>query len=139
MSPEFLQTLAVQLQLGHAFTTADGIPGAERVVILSDSFWRARLGGDRSILGRQLRLDGNGYTVAGVLPPSFRFMDRQISLIAPLRFNRAEVSLDLDAAARVSARLKPGVTLTGADADVARMLPMAATGSRRSGWTHLDL
>ena len=125
MSPAFLQTLGVQLELGREFTTADGIPGSERVVILSDSFWRARFGGDRSILGRQLRLDGNGYTVVGVLPPSFRFMDRQISLIAPLRFNRAEVPL-IQFCCQGIARLKPGVTLAAADADVARMLPMAA-------------
>lgn len=125
VSQTFLQTLGVQLELGRGFTTADEIPGSERVVILSDSFWRARFGGDRSILGRQLRLDGNGYTVVGVLPPSFRFMDRQISLIAPLRFNRAEVRL-VQFCCQGIARLKPGITLADANADVARMLPMAA-------------
>ncbi|HXA49854.1 MAG TPA: ABC transporter permease [Candidatus Acidoferrum sp.] len=125
VSQEFLRTLGVQLELGRGFTTADEIPGSERVVILSDSFWRARFGGDRSILGRQLLLDGNGYTVVGVLPPSFRFMDRQISLIAPFRFNRAEVPL-IQFCCQGIARLKPGVTLADADTDVARMLPMAA-------------
>ena len=92
VSPEFLQTLGVAPALGRGFTSADGIPGGERVVILSDSFWRARFGGDRSILGRQMRLGGEGFTVIGVLPSSFRFMDREISLIAPLRFDRAEVA-----------------------------------------------
>ena len=125
VSPEFLQTLGVPLELGRGFTTADGIPGGERVVILSDSFWRARFGGDRSILGRQVRLGGNGFTVIGVLPPSFRFMDQQISLMAPLRFDRAEVPL-IQFCCEGIARLKPGITLADANADVARMLPMAA-------------
>jgi putative ABC transport system permease protein len=125
VSPEFLQTLGVPLALGRGFTSADGIPGGERVVILSDSFWRARFGGDRSILGRQLHLGREGFTVIGVLPASFRFMDREISLIAPLRFHRAEVPL-IQFCCQGFARLKPEVTLAEANADVARMLPMAA-------------
>jgi putative ABC transport system permease protein len=125
VSPEFLQTLGVPLALGRGFTSADGIPGGERVVILSDSYWRARFGGDRSVLGRQVRLGGEGFTIIGVLPPSFRFMDRQISLMAPLRFHRAEVPL-FQFCCQGFARLKPGVTLADANADVARMLPMAA-------------
>jgi predicted permease len=125
VSPGFLQTLGVQLQLGHGFASADGIPGGEPVVLLSDAFWRARFGGDRSIISRQLRLGGTGFTVIGVLPPSFRFMDRQVSLITPLRFHRAEVSL-VQFCCEGFARLKPGATLADANADVARMLPMAA-------------
>lgn len=125
VSPEFLRTLDAPLQLGRGFTSADGVPGSERVVILADSFWRTRFGGDRSILGRQLRLDGNGYTVVGVLPPAFQFMDREISLLAPLRFHRSEISL-IQFCCQGIARLKPGVTLTAANADVTRMLPMAA-------------
>jgi predicted permease len=125
VSPEFLQTLGVQLELGRGFTAADGIPEGERVVILADSFWRARLGGDRSILGRQVRLGGEGFTVIGVLPPSFRFMDLPIALITPLRFNRAEVPL-FQFCCQGFARLKPGATLADANADVARMLPIAA-------------
>ena len=124
VSQTFLTSLGVQLQLGRGFTNADEVPTSERVVILSDSFWRTRFGGDRSILARQLRLDGNGYTVVGVLPPSFRFMDREITLIAPLRFNRAEVAL-IQFCCQGIARLKPGVTLAAANADVARMLRMA--------------
>jgi len=124
VSAEFLQTLNVSPALGRGFTSADAIPGSERVVLLSDSFWRARFGGDRFIPGRQVRLDGNGYTVIGVLPPAFRFMDRPISLIAPLRFHRAELAL-IQFCCQGIARLKPGVTLAAANADVARMLPMA--------------
>jgi predicted permease len=124
VSHEFLQALGATPALGRAFKAADDIPESERVVILSDSFWKSRLGGDRSILGRQLQLDGNGYTVVGVLPPSFRFMDRQISMIAPLRFHRSEVLL-IQFCCQGIARLKPGATLADADADVARMLPMA--------------
>jgi predicted permease len=125
VSPEFLPTLGVTVASGRGFTSADAIPGGERVIILSDSFWKTRFGGVRSILGRQVRLGGDGFTVIGVLPPSFRFMDQPIALIAPLRFNRAEVPL-FQFCCEGFARLKPGITLADANADVARMLPIAA-------------
>ena len=122
---EFFRALGVRPALGRAFTGADDIPGSERSVMVSDSFWRSRLGASRSIPGRQLRLDGNDYTVVGVLPAGFRFMDRQISLIAPLRFNRSEVLL-IQFCCQGIARLRPDATLADADADVVRMLPIAA-------------
>lgn len=125
VSHGFFRTLGVRPALGRAFTAADEIPEGEQTVILSDSFWRSRFGGDRSIVGRQVRLDGNSYTVAGVLPASFRFMDLPISLVAPLRFHRSEVQL-IQFCCQGIARLKPGATLADADADVSRMLPLAA-------------
>lgn len=69
-------------------------------------------------------LDGNAYTVIGVLPPSFQFMDRDIAMLAPIRFNREDVHL-ITFCCQGIARLKPGVTLAQADSDVARMLSMA--------------
>jgi predicted permease len=70
-------------------------------------------------------LDANAYTVIGVLPPSFQFMDQKISLLASFRFRRAEIRL-IGFCCQGIAKLKPGVTLAQANADVARMLPIAA-------------
>ena len=85
--------------------------------MLSDGYWKSRFGGDRSVLGRRIMVDGNAREVIGVLPPSFQFMDRKFSLLMPLRFNRAEVRLGNFSYQGV-ARLKPGVTLAQANADV---------------------
>ncbi len=93
-------------------------------MILSDGYWKSRFGGDPSVLGRRIMVDGNPREVIGVLPPSFQFLDRKVSLLAPLRFNRAAVRL-ISFCCQGIARLKPGVTLAQANADVARMLPMA--------------
>lgn len=79
------------------------------------------------MLGRRMLLDGNAYSVIGVLPPSFQFMDREISLLAPLRFRRADILL-ISFCCQGVARLKRGVTLAQAKADVARMLPMVLVG-----------
>ncbi len=124
VSGRFLATLGVQPAFGRGFTVSDEDPASERTVMLSDGYWRSRFGGDRSVLGRPIQMDGNAYEVIGVLPASFEFMDRKVSLLAPLRFNRAEVRL-ISFCCQGVARLKPGVTLAQADSDVARMLPMA--------------
>jgi putative ABC transport system permease protein len=124
VSNRFLPTLGVQPVFGRGFTASDENPKGERTVMLSDGYWRSRFGGDISVLGRRILLDGNAHTVIGVLPPSFQFMDRKVSLVVPLRFNRAEVGL-VSFCCQGVARLKPGTALAQANADVARMLAMA--------------
>jgi predicted permease len=119
-----LPILDVQPALGRSFTTSDEDPRSERTVMLSDGYWKSRFGGDRSVLGRRIMVDGNAREVIGVLPPSFQFMDHKVSLLMPLRFNRNEVHLG-NFSYKGIARLKPGVTLRQATADIARMLPMA--------------
>jgi predicted permease len=120
----FLPVLGVQPAIGRPFTASDDDPSSERVVILSDGYWNSRYGGDRSVLGRRIVLDGQAHEVVGVMPPAFQFMDRPVSLLVPLRVNRADIRL-ISFCCQGVARLKPGVTLTRANADVARMLRMA--------------
>jgi predicted permease len=120
----FPAVLGVQPAIGRPFTASDDDPGSERAVILSDGYWKSRFGGDRSILGRRIMLDGHAHQVIGVMPPSFQFMDRSVPLLVPLQLNRADIRL-ISFCCQGVARLKPGVTLAGANADVARMLRMA--------------
>jgi predicted permease len=120
----FLATLGVRPQLGRDFTIADEDPDREPVVIVTNGYWKSRLAGTRDVLGRRIFLDGNAYTVIGVLPTSFEFMDRRISLVAPVRFRRSEVFL-IGFCCDGIARLKPGVTISQANTDVVRMLPIA--------------
>ena len=123
VSHDFLNTLRVQPELGRQFTAADENPDGERTVMLTDGFWRSKFGGDRAAIGRHIVLDGTAWTIIGVLPPSFEFMGRKISLLMPFRFGRAEVTA-LGFCCDGIARLKPGVTLARANADAARMLPL---------------
>ncbi len=125
VSHRFLSVLGVEPALGRGFIAADDDPSGERAVMLADSYWRTRFGADRSAVGRRILLDGNAATVIGVLPRSFQFLDRSISLVAPLRLNRATTRL-IGFCCRGVARLKPGVSLAQANADITRMLPMAA-------------
>ena len=120
----FLAVLGIQPAFGRGFTASDEDPASERTVMLSDGYWKSRFRGDRSVLGRRMMIDGNAHEIAGVLPPSFRFMDRKVSLLIPLRLRRANVRL-ISFCCQGVARMKPGVTLAQANADVARMLPMA--------------
>jgi putative ABC transport system permease protein len=124
ITSKLLPILGVQPALGRGFTAADDDPKGERTVMLADSYWKSRFGGDRSALGRRIIIDGNANTVVGVLPSSFQFMDRKISMLMPLRFNRADVHLGNFSYQGV-ARLKPGATIEQASADVTRMLPMS--------------
>lgn len=120
-----LPILDVQPAVGRRFTPADDDPKNQRTVMLTDGYWKSRFGGDRSVVGRNIILDGRPSQVIGVLPASFQFMDRKVSLVMPLRFDRAEVRLGNFSYQGV-ARLKPGVTIDQATTDVARMLPMAS-------------
>jgi putative ABC transport system permease protein len=120
----FLPVLGVQPALGRRFTPSDDDPNSPRTVMLSDGYWKSRFGGDRSIIGHRIVLDGDAAEIVGVLPPSFQFLDRKVSLLMPLRFNRAAVRL-VSFCCQGVARLKPGVTLAQANADVARMLLLA--------------
>jgi putative ABC transport system permease protein len=73
----FFEVLGVQPMLGRGFTVEEDRPGANRVAVLSHSLWQRRFGGDRSIVGRSVPVNGVSYTVAGVLPPAFE------SVLAP--------------------------------------------------------
>lgn len=120
---ELLPVLGITPQLGRMFARRDDDPKGERTVMLSDGYWRSHFGGDRSALGRRIILNGDAFTIIGVLPRSFEFMDRKFDLLMPMRFERANLRLGNFSYQGVG-RLKPGITLEQANADLARILPM---------------
>ena len=69
VSTNYFDVLGIEPALGRTFASDDGVPGNERVVILSDAFWRDRLGGRREAVGEFLRLGGESYRILGVMPP----------------------------------------------------------------------
>jgi len=115
-----LDALGVQPLLGRWFSQADDTPDSAETVILAYGYWQRRFGGDTSIVGRTLTVDTKPHTVIGVMPEQFRFQ-RDPELILPQRLERnAQFLGPFDS--RGIARLKRGVTIEQANADVARML-----------------
>jgi len=118
-----LQALGVQPILGRWFTLKDETHGSPQTVILTYGYWQRKFGGDASVIGRRIVADGAAREIIGVMPQTFQFLNEKPDLIVPLRFERAKVFLG-NFAYQSIARLKPGITLAQANADVARMIPM---------------
>lgn len=115
-----LDALGVEPLLGRWFSQVDDTPGSAETVMLTYGYWQRRFGGDKSILGRTLTIDSRPHTVIGVMPADFRFV-RDSELILPQRLDRSKVFLG-DFSYQGIARLRPGVNMEQANADVARML-----------------
>ena len=121
-----LPMLGAQPVLGRVFTRADDTPGTPETVILTAGYWRSRFGGDPAAVGRTLLVNSQPREIVGVLPDSFRFLDRNVSLVLPYRFDRKTVFLG-QFSYRAIARLKPGATIAQASADLARLIPISLT------------
>jgi predicted permease len=116
--------LGAQPILGRGFSLEDDRPGSARTVMLSYGYWRSKFGGNPGAVGQSITIDGNLHQIIGVLPKGFQFVDRgEPSLYLPLQWARAKLNLG-NYSFQGLARLKPGVTLEQASADVARMLPI---------------
>src|SRR5260370_1163679 len=118
-----LNALGVRPALGRWFTASDDDPASPETVILTYGYLQRQFGGDPSAVNGQLTINGKITSVAGVMPQSFHFLDEKPDLLLPMRFDRAKVHLG-NFSYRGIARLKPGVTMAQANADVARMLPI---------------
>jgi putative ABC transport system permease protein len=123
VTSNFFSTLGVQPQLGRAFTQVEGTPEAAPVAIISDSLWRSHFGGNANLAGQTVTLDGVAYAVVGVLPAGIQFpfvtqtdiwLPRyfELSLMTPQRLRMGVGYLNY------LARLKPGVSLGGAAAEL---------------------
>lgn len=115
---ECLPMLGTPPLLGRLFAEDDFRPGAPRVVLLGHQLWRRRFGSDPQILGKPVTLDGEAYTVAGVMPPAFQFNRRLFELWAPLTFTAEHLGRRDWPAFMVFGRLKPGVTRQQADTEM---------------------
>ena len=114
VSEDFFRVLGVYPALGRAFTHEEDTPGGAGVVILSDGLWQRSFGGDKGILGKTVTLDDKPVTVVGVMPPQFR-LAADADLFVPMR---AREGSNVDPNAEVVGRLKPGVTLQEAQAEL---------------------
>ena len=123
-----LPILGVTPALGRLFTRQDDSPGAPETVLLSYGYWRQKFGASASVLGRTIIADGRPREIIGVLPKGFHFLDEaDAALILPMQWDRNKTKLG-NFSYRAVARLKPGVTMAQASADMARLLPVAIRG-----------
>jgi putative ABC transport system permease protein len=119
VSTSLFPMLGVQPIMGRFFRPEEEQPGQDRVAILGDGLWKSRFAADPHIVGKQIEIDTQKFTVVGVVEPGLQFME-QAQLYVPLAFTPAQ----LDPNARghqnidVVARLRPGVTLDQARAEM---------------------
>ncbi len=108
--------------IGHAFTEADGEPGNEQKVILSYGLWQQLYGGNKDVVGKDLRINGRPKTIVGIMPREFTF-DAKVRLWLPYAFTEREKSDDSRHSNNSSeiARLRPGATIQQAQAQVDAM------------------
>jgi len=120
-----LPLLGVVPAVGRLFTREDDSPGTPETVVISYGYWHQKFGGDRAVIGRSITADGKPRQIIGVLPQGFHFLDeKDAAIIAPFKWDRSKMKLG-NFSYRALARLKPGVTMEQASADVARMLPIS--------------
>ncbi|MGB8538330.1 MAG: ABC transporter permease [Acidobacteriaceae bacterium] len=119
-----LPILGVAPVLGRLFTRKDDTAGAPQTVVLSYGYWQRKFGGASSVIGRSMTVDGKPTEIIGVLPRGFHFLDQQdAALFLPFQWDRNKTKLG-NFSENALARLKPGVTMTQASTDMARLLPV---------------
>jgi predicted permease len=121
-SPDYFTLLGAKPELGRVYTQQDAVPGVLEPVVISNGLWRRYYGSDPNIIGRKMRLDGDMYTIVGVMPAGFRHpgptLDTDVDVWLGTGFNALPFPVPPDRSARfiggAIARLKPGLTVAQA-------------------------
>lgn len=121
VSDGVLQTFAIPPAAGRWLDATDQDPRGAKRVMLGYGYWQRRFGGDRSVIGRTIELDSQPREIVGVMPRGFRVLNYDFDLLVPLAFDQQNQIL-AGFEYRGIARLKPGISIDKADADVARLL-----------------
>ncbi len=121
ISDGVLQTLNVPPAAGRWILPGDQVPHGREVAMLGYGYWQRRFGGDRSVIGRNIEVDSEEREIVGVMPRGFEVVNQDFDLLIPLAFDPRHQIL-AGFGYNGIARLKPGVTVGKADADIARML-----------------
>ncbi len=119
-----LELLGARPVLGRTFTDDDDRPDANRTALIGWGYWQQRFGGARDVIGRSIQMNGRATEIIGVLPRDFRFIEHDAGIVLPMRIDPSTVSLGNFSYFGV-ARLREGATIAQANADVARMIPIA--------------
>lgn len=127
VTPGFFPLLGERPLLGRTFTDADERPGAPATIVLTHRFWATRLKGNFDVLGKTFDLDGRPYQIIGVLPPVAEYLPWPVDFYLPLGlFEAKTVDRSQHGSIRAIGRLKPGITLASARADLDRIMQQLA-------------
>jgi predicted permease len=118
VSASLFPLLGVEPQLGRRFTPEEDQPGENHVVILSHALWQRRFGSDAGVIGKTITMNGYSFSVVGVMPSSFQFPSRDDQFWIPIAFTQSEAGRRGSHFLQVVARMKPGVTLEQARAEM---------------------
>lgn len=120
VTPEFFSTLGSAPALGRSFVDDEMTPQADTAVVISDRYWRQQLAGAADVLGSAIDIGGQRKTVIGVLPPEFRELSGKVQIYLPLVSSAEQRGLNAlhSEEAEMIARLKPGVSIAQAQAQV---------------------
>jgi putative ABC transport system permease protein len=129
VTANFFSVLGVAPALGRTFTTDDGRPGGPLTAVLSYGLWVRRFGAQPQVVGQDLLLNGAKYTVAGVMPRGFQFLDPQVDLWVPAQWDSGYIDdKKTDHFLKIVARLRPGISAQRAGAAMALLGKQLATG-----------
>src|SRR5205823_2362016 len=144
VTPSFFSTLQRSPMIGRAFTEEEAKPDADKFAILAHGLWASHYGSDPSVVGRDIRINGEPYRVVGVLPPDFEIPARDVALLVPFAFTPQQMSDQGrgNEFASMIPRLGPGATIDQANAQfkaiVARnlgRLPQFQSFAQTSGFS----
>ena len=121
VSPGFFEMLGVHTALGRTFRPDDEEPGRGGVAVLTEGFWRRRFAGDPNIVGQRVRIDGQPFSIIGVLPSNFYFLWPDSAIFMPLTADADFRSSRSTHSVAVVARAGPGVDRGNAQAEIARL------------------
>jgi predicted permease len=113
-----LEMLGARPAVGRLFTATEDTPESGGTVLLSDALWRSRYGADFGVLGRTILLDDEPHTIVGIMPPEFRFPNREVAFWKTERFSKADLSDRSNSYLRVIGRLRRGVSFEQARAEM---------------------
>ncbi len=117
VTANLLPLLGIGPALGRSFTAEEDSPEGPKVMILSYGLWQSRYGGERNIIGRDLLLNNEKYTVVGVLPAGFEFLRKDIGIVVPIAFTRELLNNRGRHYLTLAGRMKQGATLAESQAD----------------------
>jgi putative ABC transport system permease protein len=143
VSASYFQSLGILPALGRDFQKSDDIFNGPRVAIISNALWQRRFNGDRDIIGQQLRLDDDSYTVIGVMPREFdNVLAPEAEVWSPLQYNSGDITStqtrEWGHHLRMVARLRPGVGLNQARSDLDRIARTPVPDFPRPAWASLE-
>jgi predicted permease len=124
VSATTLPLLRVQPVIGRIFGTEDDTPGNPLRAVLTYGYWQRRFGGAENVVGQPLVIDGRHAEVIGVLPSSFKFLRTRPDIVLPLALDASAPRNGISFGFQAFARLRPGVTLAQANADIARLISL---------------